>query len=113
MSLYSQYLAEREDKQVLENEFGFVTYKIINDNECYIQDIYVVPEMRKEGLSFKMRDQVIELAKNMGCKTLIGSVSLDANDASRNLKIMLNDNWQVHGIAGNTLFLNKPIDGVV
>lgn len=112
-SLYGQYLDERENKEILENEYGFVTYKFLNSNECYIQDIYIIPEMRKQGLSFKMRDEVIAIAKAKGCSTLIGSVSIGANDATRNLKILLNDDWQIHAINGNMIFVNKRIAGEV
>jgi predicted GNAT family acetyltransferase len=110
-SLYAQYLKEREDKEILENEFGFVTYKFLNATECYIHDIFVIPEMRESGLAMQMKQDVIDIAKSKGCQTLIGSVCTSDSSASRNLKILLNDKWQIHATNGNMIFVNKSIVG--
>ena len=112
-SLYAAYIKERENKDIIEYDNGFITYQIFDTGICYIQDIYVIPEMRKSGLTAKMQSEVIEIAKTKKCHTLVGSVCLDTNDANRNLKILLSDGWQVDKIGGNMIYLNKQIIGVV
>ena len=113
MSLYAEYLKERENKTIIESENGFITYQIFDNGICYIQDIYVIPEMRKSGLTTSMQNAVIEIAKSKLCHTLIGSVCLDTNEPTRNLQILLNDGWQLDKIGGNMIFVHKKINGVV
>lgn len=109
MSLYSDYFKERENKEVLETENGFAIYKIFNNGECYLQDIYVVPDKRQTGLGTEMADKIVEIAKKQGCHTLIGSVCIDANEASKSMKVLLAYNMNVSQIAGNMIFFRKNI----
>lgn len=109
MSLYKEYIKEREDKDIIESDSGFATYKIFNNGECYLQDIYVVPNKRKSGLASEMADQVVDIAKENGCHTLLGSVCVDGNEPTRNLKVFLNYGMQVQKIIGNMIFLTKNI----
>jgi GNAT superfamily N-acetyltransferase len=111
MSLFKDYLYEREGKEIIETDKGFITFKIFKNGECYIQDIFIIPEERHTGLAFKMRDDVINIAKERGCHTLIGSVSIDTESASRNLKILLNDGWTIHAVNGTAIFVHKKLEG--
>jgi GNAT superfamily N-acetyltransferase len=63
---------------------GFATYHI-SPGECYIEDIYIVPEKRKSRLATELANQVVTEAKKHGCQILTGSVSKEANgqDISR------------------------------
>lgn len=88
MSLYSQYLKERTNKQILETEQGFVTYQIFG-KECYIEDIFVIPSLRKERVATKLADEVSEIAKTQGCTHLTGSVCLTSSNSTQSLKVLL------------------------
>jgi ribosomal protein S18 acetylase RimI-like enzyme len=112
MSLFADYIAEREDKSIIESDDGFATYKIFDNGECYLQDIYVVPSQRKSGLATIMTDRVVEIAKEHGCKTLIGSVCVDDQNCTRNMKVFLAYGMQIHKIIGTVIFLKKDI-GVI
>lgn len=87
-SLYAQYIEEREGFSIVEDEKGFATY-IINEDECYIRDIFVRPEFRKENIASKYADQITEIAKKAGCKNLTGTVIPMANGATTSLKVLL------------------------
>jgi ribosomal protein S18 acetylase RimI-like enzyme len=110
-SLYAQYIAEREDKEIIESEKGFATFKIFNNGECYLQDLYVIPEQRKSGLATEMTDSIVAIAKERGCKTLLGSVCTDDKYATRNMKVFLAYGMQIYKIVGNMIFLNKNLSG--
>lgn len=88
MSLYPLYLKEREGIEVLEKEQGFATYKV-RSHDCYIIDIYVVPEARKSGLASQMANEIAEIAKANGIKILTGSVDTRDKEALRNEKVLL------------------------
>lgn len=109
MSLYKEYIFEREQKEIIEGESGFATFKIF-DKECYLQDIYVKPELRQTKLASKMADEVCNIARNRGCSFLIGSVSIDDANATRNMKVFLNYNMELYKIAGSMIFLRKNIE---
>lgn len=110
-SLYAQYIKERENKDIIESENGFATYKIFNNGECYLQDIYVVPDMRQSGLATEMADKVTEIAKQQGCHTLVGSVCVDTNNTTKNMQVLLAYGMKIHKVIGNMIFLSKKISG--
>lgn len=112
LSLYGKYIKEREDKDIIESDKGFATYKIFANGECYLQDLYVIPECRKTGLATEMADKVVEIAREQNCGTLVGSVCTDAKGATQNLKVFLNYGMQVNKIVGNMIILKKNISGV-
>lgn len=58
---------------------NFITYKI-NLGECYIEDLYVIPEMRKSKVASSMADQIYKIAKDNDCTILTGSVDLKSLD---------------------------------
>lgn len=108
MSLYSEYLKEREGKEILECPSGFATYRILG-NECYLVDIYVKPEFRKEHVARAMADQVAELAKGAGCKWLTGSVSPNANGAHTSLLVLIAYGMKLLRSDKDIIFLGKEL----
>jgi ribosomal protein S18 acetylase RimI-like enzyme len=87
MFLYPLYLKEREGLETLEKEYGFAIYKL-RGTDCYIQDIYVLPEHRKSGLCFSMADEISQIAKQQGYKILTGSVDNRASGAEGSHKVL-------------------------
>lgn len=67
----------------LEN-IGFALYHL-NDGECYLEDIYVMPERRRDKVATKIADEVVKIAKENGITLLTGSVvpSAKGSDISR------------------------------
>lgn len=108
-SLYAKYIREREGKEIIETDDGFATYQIFDNGECYLQDIYIVPEKRNSGLATEIANKVSEIAKERGCNLLIGSVCVDDKCATRNMKVLLAYDMQVYKTAGTMIFLRKQI----
>lgn len=111
MSLYAEYIKEREGKSVLETDNGFATYAFCGSNkeECYIIDIYVKPEKRKDGEATKLANTIAEIAKQFGCKYLSGSVDPQANGATESLKVLLSYGFSLVGIGNNLIWFRKDI----
>jgi GNAT superfamily N-acetyltransferase len=80
VSLYAEYILEREGLSVIETLGGFVSFKVRPDG-MYIQDVYVRPGYRKGGVAAHMADKVADMAKEAGLTRLIGSVDDRANGA--------------------------------
>ena len=110
-SLYAQYIKERENKDIIETDKGFATFQFLTNNQCYLQDIFVLPEYRKSGLCFEMADKVTQRAKEKNCHTLIGSVCTDDQNATRNIKVLLAYGMYFDKVIGNMMFFKKSIDG--
>lgn len=87
MSLYGDYVKEREGFDIVENEFGFATYKISGD-ECYLRDIYVRPKSRRDKVCFKLADEVSAIAKAQGCHWLVGSVAINATGVENSTAVL-------------------------
>ena len=109
-SLYAKYIQEREDGLIVENDFGFATYKIISDG-VYIQDIYVLPDKRKSGVAKALADQVCLIAKEKNLKLVFGSVDVRANHATDSMKVLIAYGMSVHSVAGNLIYFSKSIEG--
>ncbi len=69
MTLYAEYLKESFGRYIIEKDYGFITYDLIEDKICTV-DGYIKPEFRKQGLASKMMDEVVEIGKLNGKKYL-------------------------------------------
>lgn len=108
MTLYAQYILEREGKEIIETDKGFATYSF-NNGECYLQDIYVVPEFRKMGIMRQITEQVINKAKEKGCTYILGSVAVNAKNSSHSLRTLLNYDYKLYVVNSSMIFLKKDI----
>lgn len=107
-SLYGQYLEEREDMGIVENDYGFATFKM-NQEECYIRDLYVVPEARKKHIASALADQIVELAKENGCKYLTGTVCPAAKNSNESIKVLMAYGMSLHSASQNLIIFKKDI----
>jgi ribosomal protein S18 acetylase RimI-like enzyme len=110
MSLYAEYIKEREDKEIIETDKGFATFKCFDNKECYLQDLYVCPEYRKTKIATDMTDEVVAIARERGCSLLVGSVCVDDKYATRNMKVFLAYGMQIYKTVGTMIFLKKEIN---
>ena len=89
MELYKKYLEERDGATVYYNEFGFVTYSIVNGGECYISELYVVPEKRCTKVAWLLYLHVLRVAALAKCTHLLGSVDTSTKNWKLSEKLML------------------------
>lgn len=89
MSLYAEYVRERTDDQIIENDKGFATYRFVDNNTVFILDIYIRPDFRKYGEASNIADNIVEIAKKRGCTTLLGGVVPSTKNSTISLKVLL------------------------
>jgi hypothetical protein len=106
--MYAEYLKEREDKNVLENEHGFVVFKYF-DEFTYIIDIFVKPEMRKTHVARDLANEVCAISRAMGKKQILGSVDVRANGATESLKVLLAYGMRVDSVDGQVIYFKKDL----
>lgn len=87
-SLYAQYIKERENFEIIEDEFGYATYRIVGE-ECYVRDVFVLPECRQKNHASGYVDKISEIAKTEGCTHVTTTVSPLAEGATTSLKAIL------------------------
>lgn len=109
MSLWSDYLNEREGKEVIEHDSGFAVFKLNEDETCYLEHIYVAPEVRGTGLASELADRVAKRARESGKSVLLGSVMPGATGATHSLKTQLTYGFKLDSIQGNLIVMSKEI----
>ena len=108
MSLYGQYIAERENKSIIETDKGFVTFYPMNGG-LYLEDIYVIPEERHSREASKLADQVAEIALEKGLTKLYGSVVPSANNSTASLRVLLGYGFKLDSCTNNFILFRKEL----
>lgn len=75
MEMFKEYLKERENKEVIENEYGFLVYKIF-DKECFLADFYIKPAFRKTFVVGDFVSQLEVIAKDNGCECITAQIQI-------------------------------------
>jgi hypothetical protein len=107
MSLYAQYIKQREGYETIEIPEGFVTYRIEGEI-VYLRDAYMVPQSRKI-LVFDLADKVCEIGRSSGCKKMMASVSPIDPNATGNLKVLLHYGMKLHHATQELIFFEKEL----
>jgi hypothetical protein len=107
-TLYGKYLSEREGKFILEKPYGFATYEF-GEDYVYIIDIYVVKEQRQHNKAASMADEIANIAKSQGKKSIIGSVDQTANGATISMKVLLGYGFSLLHLDKNMIYFKKEI----
>lgn len=112
--MYAAYLLETQGKHVLETPHGFLTYGFncvpgVDFPHCYIEDLYVVPEMRKTHVASTMADEVARIAKERGITKMLGSVALGRKNADANLDVLKRYGMRLFAAHDNTVFTVKDL----
>lgn len=107
-SHYAQYIHDREGFDIIENVMGFATYKITGE-ECYVRDIYVEKQYRKDGVASRLCDKIKDIAKIAGCKWLVGSVQPSMPDSTDSLKVVLAYGFSLASVQPDFIILKMEL----
>lgn len=109
MSLYAEYLKERTKDEIIEVEEGFATYRYVDAVTVYIVDIYVIPKARQYGHATAMADIIAKIAKEKGCKYMLGTVQASANGCTVSLQALLGYGMSLHSVSGDAIIMRKEL----
>lgn len=107
-SHYANYIEERENKDIIEDEKGFATYSYV-DNGIYIEDIYVAPEFRNQKVASSYGAIIEDIARKSGLSYVYGSVATDVNGVTESLKRMIGYGYSVYKCETNMIYFIKEI----
>ncbi len=108
LSKYARYIREKAGHELIENDFGFITYEV-GESFVHIHDLWVDPDFRVKGYGSDLVGMVIEQGKINGCKYLTASLQLNANNITETLKAQLHYGFLVVGGNENEIKLAKEI----
>jgi ribosomal protein S18 acetylase RimI-like enzyme len=113
MNKYAKYLKELKGYEMYEDEHGFITYGIMQDNEhkfMYIEDIYVIPEKRKSNIASEYANYVEKKAKEANCSALLGSVVPSLRpDSHYRMLVLLGYGFKLHSSQNDIVYFYKEI----
>lgn len=107
-SLYAHYLRERTSIEIIETDFGFITYSI-EAEECYIRDLFILPMHRHAHMAKDLADKVLEIAKTKNCKYLTGSVCPTTKGSDSSVKVLMAYGMKLHSAINNLIIFKKDI----
>jgi GNAT superfamily N-acetyltransferase len=108
-SMYAKYLTERTEDSIIETSEGFATYRFLNETQCYIIDIYVLPDYRKTGAASAIADKIAEIAKERGCKELVGTVVPSTKNSTTSLKVLFGYGMHLDSATNNLIVCKKEL----
>jgi GNAT superfamily N-acetyltransferase len=107
--LWAEYKKEREGVMTLRHlDLGFAAYSI-DGEECYLQEVYVVPEARQEGIGAELTDVVEGIAKEHGCKVLTTTVYKAANGVTVSTLAILKVGFEIHSWTDEKIIFMRRI----
>lgn len=107
-TLFAKYLSEREGKRIIEDERGFIVYKVQGE-ECFIAELFVDESARGGSAFTDLLRHLSAEAKSEGCKVLTGNISLGAPGAMRVLAASLKRGFRVGAAEGGVLLMIKEV----
>ena len=109
MELYSKYIKERENRELIEVPHGFITYQKLDNGDIYIVDLFVEKEFRRSGIGTQLSELVKQAALKDGVKRLIGSICLTTNGVTNSMKSLITDGFTYSHASGTMLYFVKEI----
>lgn len=107
--MYATYLSEKTDILIIENEKGFATYRYLPNDQCYIMDIFILPEYRKQYIATEFADSITEEAKKVNTTRLIGSVIPSNKDSEKSILVLLHYGMKLLSCNENIIYFYKDI----
>ncbi len=107
-SLFGQYIKERLDKEIIEDERGFATYLFIDDG-VYVEDIFVNKDYRNQGVAKEMLDKISIIAKEKGYKKIIGSCIPSSKGSTESLQAALAYGFKLDSSRQNIIVYIKEV----
>ena len=111
MKLYTQYLKEREDMDVVCVEHGFATYKKVSEDTYYLVDVFVEKLYRRNGIASELNELVTQIALQDGAKKLLGSVDITKPNVTGSMAVILANGYKYSHANGNGIYFIKEIGG--
>lgn len=110
MTLYEEYVLEREGVQSISTDHAFMTYMIWPESKaCQIKDFFVSKAHRGLNHAMTLYCELTRIAKEAGCKYLDCTVSPLTVGAHNSMLLMLDAGFRLHAATNNLIFFRKEL----
>lgn len=106
--MWQEFIYETRGVDSVSNENGFATF-IIKGEECYVEDVYVIPTARRKRVASELLYKIIDSSKRAGCIYLTTTVNLAFNDPTSSMKAILSFGFKVTHAAGGIICFKMEI----
>jgi hypothetical protein len=89
MDLYKEYIKEREGKEMVYDDHCFLTYKMDEEGDIIVFDIYSDKEVRGTGYMLEFCNKFYDDMREKGVKVAYGMTDTRANGWERSEQLLL------------------------
>lgn len=108
MDKYAQYVKERTGAELFEDENGFFVYRVDGRN-FMVDEIFVLPENRKNGIGRKYSDMIDKMSRENGCSQNICTVCVRSNNYIESFNFIKKMGYKVFKDEYTLLYLIKEL----
>lgn len=108
MSLWAQSCEEYDETKCIEYDWGFITYRFIND-VVFMPDLYIVPDKRRLGFGLRLLTEVESIAKREGKLWLASEIRLSSKGAVEALKAHLGVGFKPTSAQSDIIVMSREV----
>ncbi len=109
MSMWTDYKKELEGRSAIETDYGFIVYDFYENQDVYLEEIYVKPEHRRKKAATELVDMVIEIAKLKGSKNVWASIVPSKNNPTSSMEAHIAYGFKIKAASENMIWMIKEI----
>ena len=105
--MWKAFQEEQFNRITLEEDYGFITYELFEDNCAYIHILYVKPEFRSDNLGGQLEDIIIE---KHNLKHIYCYVDLTSNTPEQSLNCIFKNGYKIDTASADRIVLKKIVE---
>ena len=105
-NLWKEFNAENYDREVIEDETGFILYKRYSDNSMYIHVAFIKKEYRRNGSVGRLESKLIEKCKPTD---IFCYVDLTSNNPHKSLAAIIKNGYKIESTTTDRIMLHKKV----
>jgi GNAT superfamily N-acetyltransferase len=109
LNLFEQYLLERENAELITHEHGFGIYKELDADIAYLQDVFVEPAYRRQGVGRSIVLEAVKKAKNTNKSTLVTSTDTASNNPTESALSILKVGFKLLKLENTVIWYSMRI----
>lgn len=111
-SLWARYKNEADGTNFIEHEWGLASY-VVAEVSIVIDDMYIVPELRRQGYGRKLLAELEEVARSHNKEMLISSVLIAHKDHDISLKAQLAVGFETFSADNGKIWLKRKVENTL
>lgn len=107
-SLYGNYISERSNGKILENDFGFIAYRT-DQGECYIIEMYIKPEFRRSKKGTELFSELELIARKERSRRIVAGIYIEDACSTITIAAAISAGFKIFSANGGIIQIEKPV----